>query len=230
MIRFSCPHCGRVLRAPSDRAGASVTCPQCSERSQVPPDSLVVASRKRGGKRGDSTRSPSSSSRSWQAAAGAFWQMDGRVKALLLTTGGLGLLFLVLATVVSPPQGEAGGLRAFVDQAGLPVGSILLVASLAVGYGYGTSCPSCKKWWAKEYKEKELTYDEVFLRAPEGDRTLTAQEEDEVTPRDGELYRRVTYETRYACRHCRHTWSATSSEEYKKPAGSRRKTVKRDPS
>ena len=36
MIRFHCPLCDKILKAPDEKAGAAVVCPRCQERSVVP--------------------------------------------------------------------------------------------------------------------------------------------------------------------------------------------------
>ena len=36
MIRFHCPLCDKTLKAPEGKAGATVICPRCKERSVVP--------------------------------------------------------------------------------------------------------------------------------------------------------------------------------------------------
>lgn len=37
MIRFRCPTCRKVLKAPDDRAGRKIECPGCGQRLQIPP-------------------------------------------------------------------------------------------------------------------------------------------------------------------------------------------------
>ena len=37
MITFSCEHCGKTLRVADDAAGKKARCPECSQRSVVPP-------------------------------------------------------------------------------------------------------------------------------------------------------------------------------------------------
>ena len=39
MIRFSCPACSSVLKAPARRAGDDVPCPKCAQLLHVPPES-----------------------------------------------------------------------------------------------------------------------------------------------------------------------------------------------
>jgi DNA-directed RNA polymerase subunit RPC12/RpoP len=40
MIRFSCPNCGKHLKAPDEGAGQKVSCPGCSRRLLIPPPVL----------------------------------------------------------------------------------------------------------------------------------------------------------------------------------------------
>lgn len=36
MIRFACPRCKSVLKAPDRKAGSKVACPKCQQRLQIP--------------------------------------------------------------------------------------------------------------------------------------------------------------------------------------------------
>jgi DNA-directed RNA polymerase subunit RPC12/RpoP len=37
MMRFSCPTCQKVLKAPADEAGRKIHCPRCGQRLEIPP-------------------------------------------------------------------------------------------------------------------------------------------------------------------------------------------------
>src|SRR5260370_30537975 len=37
MIRFSCPTCGKVLKAPDRGGGREIPCPSCGQRLLIPP-------------------------------------------------------------------------------------------------------------------------------------------------------------------------------------------------
>src|SRR5262245_14564607 len=36
MIRFTCSHCGKGLKAPPDKSGALARCPACGQKSKIP--------------------------------------------------------------------------------------------------------------------------------------------------------------------------------------------------
>lgn len=38
MLRFTCPQCNKALRAPEDKAGSTVKCPECGNRFSIPDD------------------------------------------------------------------------------------------------------------------------------------------------------------------------------------------------
>jgi DNA-directed RNA polymerase subunit M/transcription elongation factor TFIIS len=42
MIRFACPVCNAVMKAPADKAGRKGQCPKCGQRLQVPSPSRTV--------------------------------------------------------------------------------------------------------------------------------------------------------------------------------------------
>jgi hypothetical protein len=46
MIRFACPTCGKVLKAPDRASGQKLPCPRCGQRLQVPPPVQPLAPNK----------------------------------------------------------------------------------------------------------------------------------------------------------------------------------------
>jgi DNA-directed RNA polymerase subunit RPC12/RpoP len=193
MIRFHCPLCDKTLKAPDERAGAAIVCPQCNERSVVPAESSAT---------GPAGRPPKTET---LGRAAAHWHGD---QALSLFSGmgpgarwavGLaacvGLLSLLLAIMVpsvpaARPATDAAMLGAMIL---VPSSAIVLFAVL---YGHGTGCPSCGQWWARRLVEKEFVDREVYDKG-------------------GVPFAKSTYRTTYECTSCRHRWSAASSDEYK---------------
>lgn len=93
-------------------------------------------------------------------------------------------------------------------------GIILLIVLIQ---GWNTRCPSCKKWWSRQFLgRKEIDREGGY-------KTVTRY--DITKDKDGnELYRterkeqvhvtRVKYQNYYRCRNCGYEWTTISTHEY----------------
>ena len=193
MIRFHCPLCDKTLKAPDEKAGATVVCPRCNERS------VVLAEFSATGPAGRPPETEASgragTRRHGDQALSLFSGMGPGARWAVGLAACVGVLSLLLAIVVPCVPALAEGTDA------AKLGAMILVPSsavvlLAVLYGHGTSCPSCGQWWARRVVEKEFVDREVFDKG-------------------GVPFARSTYRTTYECTSCRHRWSAASTDEYK---------------
>ena len=114
------------------------------------------------------------------------------VVALVAGLAALGVLLAVvgpqvpaLAAVSGPPSRRA-----------VPLVAFSAVAVLVILHGHGTGCPSCGRWWARRRRDSELVDREQFDKG-------------------GVPFARARYRTTYECASCGHTWSATSTDEYR---------------
>jgi hypothetical protein len=199
MIRFFCPLCHFTLRAPEEKVGTVVTCPRCQEMSVVPSSGSASA---RTGSAGlaPSTATSSGPERlrhgvgSIRGRAGAMvWRLESwrYLVALVVGVGALSLLLAILAPALRLSEASVVTVR----QAVIIVMPVCLLILFILLHGQGTSCPACGKWWAKVEGETECLGREQFQKA-------------------GVPWVRARRRTTYACKHCRHTWSATYTDEY----------------
>lgn len=216
MIRFPCPYCGAMLRAPDDRVGSRAKCPDCERRSFVPtppsrdPTPLPAA-----------IAPPESPplielpSRLWQRWLHLLADMNPIARLALFIIGGLGLLCFGLMPFLGwgtdNPEG-AGWTRH-----SLMLGGILSVLTcLAMLHGHGTSCPQCLRWWARKDTGNELAEsDSHYLDGPEG--------KESGLEKTREVFRKVTYHYKHQCRYCGHCWITTFTEAYRGTVRRRRK-------
>src|SRR6185312_16238883 len=56
MIRFRCQNCGKTLKVSEAKAGASIVCPRCKERSEIPAENSDDAFEEPFGSEGSSRR------------------------------------------------------------------------------------------------------------------------------------------------------------------------------
>jgi hypothetical protein len=191
MVRFRCPLCGKTLKAPEGKPGATVTCPCCQERSEVPltADGL-------GGSLADSGawRRDAAHPRGGEAPP-LFPAMTRGGRWAVGLTAGVAVLSLLLAVASLLLPGLAAGADAAAAAAMVLI-PLCVVAVLAVLYWAATGCPACRRWWARTIGAKEFVDREVFER-------------------DGSPFARSIWRTTYECRACQHRWSATSAEEYR---------------
>ena len=97
----------------------------------------------------------------------------------------------------------------------------LVIGILVTLYGHGTSCPACRWWCTRQVAGKELVNMIVFYKSDKGE---VIEVEDANPSRAGgglTPFVRSTYRTDYRCKRCKHKWSATSTDEYKKPESDR---------
>jgi phage FluMu protein Com len=206
MIRFSCPLCHRTLKASDEQAGGVITCPRCQELSVVPSSGSAYAQTGNGGPEG--FQRPSSHLEHSRHMDAPPWDRTGALPwglspwrclvGLVAGVGVLSLLVAVLTTALHLSEGFAAPAR---QQAMIMVPSCVVIL-LVLLYGHGTSCPACGKWWARAEGETQCLGREEFAK-------------------EGETWVRSVRRTPYACKRCRHTWSATYTDEYKGSVGRR---------
>jgi hypothetical protein len=112
--------------------------------------------------------------------------------ALVTAAGALSLLLAVLAPALHFSEATTATLR---WDATFVVPSCLVVLFVLL-HGQGTSCPACGRPWARTEGETESLGREEFQKG-------------------GVSWVRAKRRTAYACKHCRHTWSADYTDEYK---------------
>jgi hypothetical protein len=118
-----------------------------------------------------------------------FW-----LRAAIVMVAALGLISLGLALLAPVLPLSADTVAATRTHARFLVPACLVLVLVLV-YADATSCPGCGKWWARM----------------EGDTTSLRREVLE----QGRVRRmRATREMTYICKYCRHTWSATYTDEY----------------
>jgi hypothetical protein len=119
----------------------------------------------------------------------SFW-----LRAGIVMVAALGLISLGLALLTPLLPLSADTVAATRAHARFLVPACLVLVLVLV-YADATSCPACGKWWARM----------------EGDTTSLRREVLE----QGRVRRmRATREMTYICKYCRHTWSATYTDEY----------------
>jgi hypothetical protein len=191
MIRFRCPLCGKTLKAPEAKAGATIECPSCEQRSEIP---LT----------GDGFDGSLPQSAAWRRdapqpggneAPRLFPAMTGGGRWAVGLAAGAAVLSL-LAAVAAPHLPGLAGAADTAGGAAMVLIPLCVAAVLVVLHGAATGCPSCRRWWARRIAEKGFVTREVFER-------------------DGSPFARSTYRTTCECNACRHRWSATSTDEYK---------------
>jgi phage FluMu protein Com len=171
MIRFHCPFCNRALKVAGGKAGVTIVCPRCKEQVTVPQGALKTEVESRTAAQPHQEHEP-------EPLAG-----ESRVsRAVVALVAGVVVVSGVLVIVV-PAQA-------------MILIPCFVVVLLILLHGYGTSCPSCGKWWVRRQIETEFVDRQVFHKQD--------------TP-----YARATYRTNYQCKSCRYPWSVTRTEEYK---------------
>jgi phage FluMu protein Com len=193
MISFRCLHCEKSLKVPEEKAGATIVCPRCKERSVVPAEEPVVASNEPNGFPEPSQESQSSSY--WDQVGELFAGMSPGLKWIEVLVAGLGILCLLLA-ILALFVPLPGGMADAVISSAMFLVPLSVVIFLVILHGHATSCPSCGRWWARTQYATEFVGREIFDKG-------------------GDSFARSTYKTTYMCGSCRHKWSATHSEEYK---------------
>jgi hypothetical protein len=196
MIRFFCPLCHHTLNVSEEKAGAAVTCPRCNEVSVVPGNGSAAVRAGRGGavERAAPFSGSGQGARPWdRAGALASGQRLWRYLVALVTAAGvLSLLLAVLAPALRFSEESISTAR---WAATLVVPSCLVILFVLL-HGQGTSCPACERWWARTEGETECLGREEFQK-------------------EGVPWVRAKRRTTYACKHCRHTWAATYTDEYR---------------
>jgi hypothetical protein len=199
MIRFPCPLCHKTLKAPDEKAGAKVICPRCQEVSVVPSADPAYGRGEGSGVMLSLGQSPGAAAYGRDAPAadqnrGLFSGMSTGLRAVVALVAAVGILSLLLA-VLAPVLRLSEDWTATVRQEAAIMVPSCLVILFVVLYGHATSCPACGKWWART----------------EGETESLGREEIE---KKGVPWVRAKCRTTYACKHCRHTWSATYTDEY----------------
>jgi hypothetical protein len=185
MIRFPCPRCQRILKAPERYAGVTLVCPRCQEPAAVPP----------AGPTGPATpATPSPEEPGGETGAGLFPTTGGRMRWAVAGVAGVGVLSLALA-VAAPLLPAPDWVAPLATRGACVLVPCSLVALLVMLYGLGTGCPACGKWWARTEGETECVSREVCEAG-------------------GTARVRSRRRTTYRCRHCGHAWSATFTDEY----------------
>lgn len=191
MIRFLCPLCGKTLKAPDGKAGATVVCPRCQERSVCP---AAAGAAQAGRPPEPAVCGRTAALRHEGPGPSLFSGMRRGERWTVGLAAGVGALSLLLAAAAPSIPALAADADAARGAAMILVPSCVVVL-LVVLYGHWTGCPACGRWWARREIEKEF-----------GDR--------ELFDKGGMLFARSTCRTTYECTACRHRWSATSTDEY----------------
>jgi hypothetical protein len=185
VIRFECPNCDKHLKAPEEKAGATVVCPRCERLCMIPSETRASAPAR------PRAFCPGAPPRQSEEAPSLFSGMSLGLQVVLALVVAVGLLSLLLAVVPLHSAPET------VTYAAVPLVPVCAIVALTMLYGHGTSCPSCGKWWARKEAGKEFVEREEFEK-------------------EGAPFARSIYRIRYHCETCRHAWSVTSTEEFKK--------------
>lgn len=200
MIRFFCPLCHHKLKVPDEKAGAVVSCPRCNERAVVPAGEAASAGAGRGEDVMRAALSPGAgqprygSAPSW-GRAGALLSGQRAWRLLVALVTAVGALSLLVA-VLAPALGFSEASIAVARREAVVVVPACLVLLFVLLHGQGTSCPECGRPWARTEGETESLGREEFQKR-------------------GVSWVRARLRTSYACKHCRHNWSATYTDEYK---------------
>ncbi len=152
VIRFSCPQCGKKLKVPEERAGASVLCPRCGEMSVAPAAAAAGT--------GETVRQ--SPTQYPEQVPGLLRGMSSRERWAVILVAGAGvggLLLPALSPLLPFPQVIASAAGWAVP---LVVCSTVLL--LAILYGHATGCPACGKWWSRAEVENGFVGRETFDR------------------------------------------------------------------
>jgi hypothetical protein len=193
VIRFRCPQCDKTLKVPDNKSGTTVLCPRCREACRIPAESAPSYVQEPG-------RPPVATP---DQRRGLFAGMRGRLRwgaVLVVGVAVLSLFLAVSAPFLRVPQDVVAAAR----HDALILVPTCLVLFLVVIYAHVTSCPACGKSWA---------------RAEGATASLSRQVSDQ-----GDVRRvRSLRQTTYVCQYCRHTWSATFTDEYQEAARGRRK-------
>jgi hypothetical protein len=172
---------------PEKKVGATVLCPQCARLCLVPDEAPGSDDERRAEQPGVS---PASHCRQGEEAPSLFSGMGWGTLLALGLVAAVVLLALLLAVV--GPDAVAGTAQ----YAMVPLVPACAIVALTILYGHGTSCPSCRKWWARGEVSKEFLARESFEKG-------------------GVPYSRSSYRTTYGCESCGHRWSVTGIEEIK---------------
>jgi hypothetical protein len=181
VIRFRCSLCDQMLKVSEEKAGRPVVCPRCAKRLLVPTASPSATDRG-GALEGLASTMPAPQAPTLFAGMSLGLRL---AVALLAALAALGLLLAVL-TMAAPGRFS---LAAHWGTILAPCSFALLLVLL---YGQGTSCPSCRRWWARTRVETKFVNREVF-------------------DQDGACVARSTYENQYECKFCRRRWSRTET-------------------
>lgn len=92
MTRFECPECGGIFKSNRDIRGRSIECPDCKQRTAIPPESVFVPAIK------DSAISLSDSSPSRPTAV-SVWGKDPIFNTATVIIGGFFALVLVVGVL-----------------------------------------------------------------------------------------------------------------------------------
>jgi predicted amidophosphoribosyltransferase len=121
-------------------------------------------------------------------------RMSHWLRGAIVMVAALGLISLSLALLAPllPLSADSVAVTRFHARFVVPT---CLVLVLLLVYADATSCPACGKWWARMEGETTSLRREVLEQ--------------------GRVRRmRATREMTYICKYCRHTWSATYTDEY----------------
>lgn len=211
MIRFPCPNCQKTLKVPETKAGATATCPSCKERCRVP--SELADDPDAAESEPEPVKSPKPSNRQNSADAKPHEQPPSRwaamstlVRLILIFFAGGGIICLLLA-IFAPFLPVQAATAASIRHYCTLLFFAGLIGSIVTLHGYGMSCPSCHMWWMQEKIDTKEVDRENFDNA------------------EGVPFKRITYQTNFQCKRCRHRWHTTYSDEMKR---STKRRPKRD--
>jgi hypothetical protein len=142
--------------------------------------------------------------------------MSGRIRLMLFGTAGLSAIcFLLWLIFAESPANKPDGTG--------PLAHVLIGASIlaALGclimlHGYGTSCPSCCKWWARRDTGNELAESDVHYLDGAGERDPSQE-------KGRAAIRVVTYHYKHQCVHCNYRWITVFTESYRSVIRRRRR-------
>lgn len=108
-------------------------------------------------------------------------------------------------------ESNSSGTWIFIIIVGGVIGLIVLISGLVL------QCPKCNKWWARESKGSDLLKSEGYYKTITREDIQRNSKGEEIgrTQRQEQVHMVCkTYRNYYQCKHCQHSWSTISTNEY----------------